>query len=251
MPAVNRPVQLTHALYGDRLLPTGTGRPLALAECLRLGAAADRRATIEAYWLARQRAAQYQALVQQDQWLKALVPVVLERGTRQPAAMLQLRAARLVTTAAELEASLSLLEAQFELAKQTGQTAEPLWPLPSSIPSAGQNLASLDAQAQRLTDSWPLRQSRSKLPLLDQSIQSRTAAILEADAARAAATASYPSGGQSLEQVLVAIDQQTTETLALLDTLTDYNRALAAYSLTVLPPVTLPESLAAGLVAGS
>ena len=46
-------------------------------------------AVIGAYWLSRQRAAQYQVLAQQGQWLDELTPLVLEHGPQAAVAMLQ------------------------------------------------------------------------------------------------------------------------------------------------------------------
>ena len=47
---------------------------LRLIDCLRTAAASSRAKAIEAYWTARQIAAQYQSFVEQIQWLEALGP---------------------------------------------------------------------------------------------------------------------------------------------------------------------------------
>jgi hypothetical protein len=239
---------LTLTLCWNRCLPAGTGRPTGLAECLRPVPAANRLGLIEAYWLAGQRAAQYQALVEEGQWLDALVPAVLDEGAVAAAAMLQLREARLACRAAQIEAHVALAEAQFALAWQTGHAADPLWPLPNSLPRADLGPANFNVPSDRLAESWALRQWKLTLPLLARSLQDRTAAVVQADTARAAATLGYPAHKRSLAEVLAAVGRQTAETFALLQTLTDYNQALAGYTLSILPPGSPAETLAAALL---
>ena len=67
-------------------------------------------------------------------------------------------------------------------------------------------------------------------------MQQHAAAVVEADAARVAAAEKYRTGGAPIDQAFDGIAAQTQQTLALLSTLTDYNRAIAEYVLTVLPP---------------
>ncbi|MGO8688850.1 MAG: hypothetical protein ACLQLG_04395 [Thermoguttaceae bacterium] len=243
-----RAEQLTLALCGDRSLPAGAGQAMSLAECLRTVAAPNRLGVIEAYWLTRQRVAQYQALVEQGQWLDALTPLVLEQGTPAAAAMLQLRQSRLDCRAAQIEAQLALKEAQFTLATATGRAADALWPLPSSLPRADQGFASGDLRAAAIPESWALRRWKTTLPLLAGGLHNRAAAVVEADAARAAATLGYPSGKPSLADVLSTIEMQRSQTFTFLQTLADYNQAWAGYTLAVLPPDAPAEALAAALL---
>ena len=51
-----------------------------------------------------------------------------------------------------------------------------------------------------------------------------------------------------IDQAIEGVAAQTEQTLAVLDTLTDYNRAIAEYVLTVLPPATPANRLVAALV---
>jgi hypothetical protein len=244
----DRVKQLTLALCWDRCLPAGTGRAMTLAECLRSVAAADRLGAIEAYGLARQQAAQYQALAEQGQWLDALAPLVLDEGAPAAAAMLQLRQARLSCRAAMIEAQLALTEAQFALAARTGRAAEALWPLPSSLPRTDPGPAAGDLRAAAVPDSWALRRWKTTLPLLAGGLQDRAAAVVQADAARAAATLGYPAGKVSLAEVLAAIQTQRSQTFAFLQTLTDANQALTGYTLALLPPDAPAEALAGALL---
>ncbi len=74
-----RTKQLAVTLYWDRSLPTDAGKPIGLGDCLLRDGDVDHRATVEAYWLVRQRAAEYQLVAQQADLLNAIEPVALDR----------------------------------------------------------------------------------------------------------------------------------------------------------------------------
>ena len=98
-----------------------------------------------------------------------------------------------------------------------------------------------------MVESWPIRRLAATIPALGESVQQHAAAVVEADAARVAAAEKYRVG-RSLDRVrLEGIAAQTQQTLALLDTLTDYNRSIADYVLIVLPPATPANRSCVGL----
>ena len=83
---------------------------MTLAECLRYYLGTERRAVIDAFWVARQQAATYEVLVRKGQMLAELVPLAVDARDR-PAggeSMLQLRAARLANDADLLEVEAAL-----------------------------------------------------------------------------------------------------------------------------------------------
>jgi len=248
-PAV-RAKQLTVTLHWDRSLPEGAGKPINLLQCLAGSPPDAQRAAIGAYWLVRQQVAQYQVLAQQAEWIEALTPVVLERRSQPAGAaeMLRLRSAQLSAEAAVREAHAALIEAQFDLALRIGSVADSVWPLASTPPHSGRYLLKLEAQPQNVVQSWPMRRLAAMIPALGDSVQQRAAAVVESDAARAAATEKYRAGGASLDSALESVAQQTQQTVAFLETLTDYNRAIADYALAVLPPAAPAEKLASALV---
>jgi hypothetical protein len=245
-----RTKQLTVALHWDRSLPAGIGKPMSLADCLLRDPGADRRTTIEAYWRLRQRAAEYQTLTEQVELLEALVPVVLERRNEPSGAidMLRLRSAQLAAQASVREAHAALVEAQFALALRIGATGDPAWPLASTVPHSGNYLLKLDAQPRSVVESWPVRRLATMIPALGASVQQHAAAVVEADAARVAAAEKYRTGEGAIDQAVAGILAQTQQTLAVLNTLTDYNRALAEYVLTVMPSATPVNRLVTALV---
>jgi hypothetical protein len=245
--------QLTIALNWDRSLPEGTGKPLSLADCMLHEVGGDHRATIGAYWLVRQRAAEYQSLFEQSEMLESLVPLVLDRRLQPSGAteMLRLRAAQTAAQAATRQAYAALVEAQYALALRVGMTAESAWPLASTVPHSGSYLMKLEAQPPGFAESWPIRRLAATIPALGQNIQQRAAAVVEADSARVAAAEKYRAGQSPIDQVLDSINRQTEQTLALLDALTDYNRTIADYVLTVLPAATASDKLVAALVVKS
>jgi hypothetical protein len=236
--------QLTITLHWDRTLPEGIGDPVSLADFLGRQSGGDRRELIGAYWLVRQRAAEYQVLAQQVQLFEDLL--LVPQDAEHPAG-LRLSVAREGTEAALLEAHAALLEAQFELATRMGRESDATWPMPNTVPCSDPYPLKLDAQPGRLTESWPMRRLAAMIPGLGEGLRRRAAAVVEADAARAAA-ASSSADDRSIEPLLSCIRRQTEQTLAFLATLTDYNRAIAEYALTVLPPETPPDELAAALM---
>jgi hypothetical protein len=245
-----RAKQLTIALHWDRSLPQGIGKPLNLLDCLMRDSGTDRRATIDAYWRVRQRAAEYQVLAQQIELLEVLGPVALERRNEPSGAveMLRLRRAQLAAQASLREAHVALIEAQYALALRLGATDDSAWPLASTVPHAGKYLLMLEAQPQAVAQSWPVRRLAATIPGLGESVQQHAEAVVEADAARAAAAERYGAGRAPIDQAIEGVATQTKQTLALLETLTDYNRAIAEYALTVLPPATAADRLVTALV---
>jgi hypothetical protein len=247
---VSRAKQLTVALHWDRSLPKNIGKPMNLAECLVRDPGTDRRATIEAFWRVRQHAAEYQAYAQQAELLDAMTPVALDRRNDAVGAidMLRLHWAQRATQALMFEAHAALVEAQYALAVRIGATRDPQWPLASTAPHAGTYLLKLESQPQAVAESWPVRRLSTTIPALSQGVQQRATAVVEADSARVAITDRYRSGGATIDQAIKSVLTQTNETIATLETLTDYNNAVADYVLTVVPATTPVDRIVSALV---
>lgn len=241
---------LAAALHWDRRLPTESSRTAALEECLRGVSSNGRRGVVEAYWTARQRAATYQVLADQADLMEQLAPLVLEHR-RQPSGpldMLQLRAARLAGEADRMIAHVELLQAQFELTQRAGRPLSGEWLLPTTPPHAGPYRLKLEEQRPEVVQQPSVKRLAAVIPALFDALQQQAGAVVEADAARAAATVAYESSGRGIEPVLVALRWQTAETLAFLQTLTSYNQAIAEYALTVLPTTIPGDQLVPALV---
>jgi hypothetical protein len=246
-----RAKQLAFTLHWDRSLPDGVGKPLTLADCLQRDGSANRCATIQAYWLVRQRAAQYQLLAGQAELLESLSPVVGERYKTPsgPAEMLRLHAAQRATQAMLREAHVALVEAQYGLALRIGAVADADWPVPSTVPHSGDYLLKLDAQPPAVAQSWPVRRLAATVPGLGESVQQRAAAVVDADVARVTVAERYASGMASIDQLLDSVLGETEQTSAFLESLTAYNRAIAEYATTILPSSVPPAKFVAALVA--
>ncbi len=244
-----RAKELTAALHWDRSLPQGIGQPMNLLDCLTRDTGTNRQATINAYWRVRQRAAEYQVLAQQVELLEAFEPLALERRKAPAGAveMLRLRRAQLAADASLREAHVALIEAQYALALRIGATGDSAWPLASTVPHAGKYLLMVEAQPPAVAQSWPVRRLAATIPGLGESVQQHAAAVVESDAARVAAAEKYRAGAP-IDQTIEGVAAQTKLTLALLETLTDYNRAIAEYALTVLPPAVAADKLVPALV---
>jgi hypothetical protein len=242
--------QLATAIFWDRSLPAGSGSPISLADCLLRDAGSDRQATIDAYWLVRQRAAQYQLFIEEAEFFSAIFPVALEhRGEPSGAAdMLQLQVAQLAAKAAADDALAALVEAQYALALRIGAVADATWPLASTVPHSGSYLLKLEVQPPNVVQSWPVRRLAATVPELGESVRQHATAVVEADAARSDAAEKYRLGAATISQTLESIAAQSEQTMAFVNSLTAYNRAIAEYALTVLPPGTPADKLVAALV---
>lgn len=246
-----RAKQLAVAVYWDRSLPKDCGRPINLADCLLRDGNVDHRATVETYWLVRQRAAEYQALAEQVELLDAVGPVALEHRSEPSGAadMLRLQTAQLAAKAMLRDSQVALVEAQYTLALRIGALGDAAWPLASTVPHTGGYTLKLENQPPSLSESWPVRRLVAMMPGLGQNVQARAAAVVEADAARVAAIDKYAAAGTSVNRAIEGVTEQTEQTFAFLEATAAYNRAIAEYATTVLPLGTPPNKLVAALIA--
>jgi hypothetical protein len=244
-----RTKELIAALHWDRSLPPKAGQPISLLDCLLRDSGTDRQATINAFWQVRQRAAEYQVLAQQVELLEAFEPLALEHRKAPTGAvdMLRLRRAQLAADAALREAHVALIEAQYRLALRIGATGEAAWPLASTVPHGGKYLMMVEGQPQAVAQSWPVRRLAATIPGLAASVEQHAASVVESDAARVDAAEKYRGGGP-IDAAVEGVTAQTRLTLALLETVTDYNRAIAEYALTILPPDIAADRLVSALV---
>ena len=150
-----------------------------------------------------------------------------------------------------LEAQQELLESQYELTRASWPR-RPLddspWLLPTTQPHCGPYLLKLEAQPRHLVESWPMRRLAATIPGLADGLARQAAAVVQTDSSRAAVTAAYQSGSRSLDQVLQAIHDQTRQTLAFLEIVGAYNRAIVQYALAVLPATISDGQLVGTLV---
>ncbi len=245
-----RAKQLAIATNWDRSLPKDAGKPLDLKECLQRDSGSDRFGTIRAYWTLRRRAAQYQILAEQAEFLDALVPVVLERRNDPTGAadMLRLNAAQLAAKASLAAARTTLVQTQFDLALRLGATGEQPWPLASTVPHAGEYLLKLEAQPPSLTATWPVRRLAATMPGQCENVWQYASAVVEAEKSRVAAAEGYRTRGALIDRVLDTVAAQTDQTAAFLDSLLNYNLSIAEYALTILPASTPADKLVSALV---
>ncbi|NQT16643.1 MAG: hypothetical protein HQ582_28045, partial [Planctomycetes bacterium] len=245
-----RPKYLTEELHRVRTAPEGGGESITLQQYLATPSSTDRRKVIAAYWLAAERAAKYQVLTTQVSFFEELEPVAMQQRDEAlgAEAMLELRAAKAAAQADLLASRLNLLEAQFQLTRRAGRPLESSWLLPATIPHASHVKLKLDAQPKELAESWPVRRLAAAIPAFSKGLQERADAVARADDSRASAIEAYRAGRQPIAPVLASIARQTEETFTFLETLTQYNEAIADYALRVLPSTIRGEQLASALV---
>jgi hypothetical protein len=86
------------------------------------------------------------------------------------------------------------------------------------------------------------------MPVFCENVRQRAAAVIDADAVRAAATDSYRAGATSVDRVIGSTGDETEHSMAFLDCLAEYNQAIAEYALAVLPADIPADKLVAALV---
>ena len=240
---------LSASLHWTETLGDDAGEPIELKDCLSVISATNRGGLIDDYWTACQRAAEYQVLRTKANLLDQLLlsaPAEGEGSVRN-AQRSRLTAAQTSARAELLEAQMNLLAAQFELTRWLGRLDSP-WLLPSTSPHSGPYLLKLDAQPPELVETWAVKRLAATIPARSMSVQHHAAAVIEADSARAAVAAAYAEGTRPVDDVLMSIDRQTTETLAFLATLSEYNKSIGEYALTVLPATVPGDRLVETLV---
>lgn len=232
--------QLIVALYTNRNLPGDAVQSVELAELLRSLLSVDRRGLVDAFWTAKQRQAQYQALSQQVELLEQMAPIALEHrnapsGGRE---MLLLRAVQTAADADRLDTRVKLAQAQFLLTERTGRPVDSAWLSPVTVPHSGPYQLNLAARSGEAA-GWPIRRLAQDVPGRYEALQQQAAAVVAADGIRADAAGGYQSSRRSIDAVVAAVEKQTQQTLAFIDGAADYNRAIAQYVFAVVPP-TLP-----------
>ncbi len=248
-PAV-RAKQLALALHWDRLLPEGGGRAMSLRECVSKTSPGELESAVGAFWLVRERAAEYQTIAQELEFFDALQSAAIDRRAEPagPTEMLFLYAARTESKADLRDAHAELVESQFELALRTGSVAEGVWPLAASCPHFGGYALSEAPAPRSFGAAWAIRKNTAAIPGFSESVRLHASAVIEADADRAAAFEKYDRRQSSLFVALEKIGRQRERTNEFLSTLTEYNQAIAEYAIDALPPNTSPDRLAAALI---
>jgi len=243
-----RAKQLALTLHWDRALPEGAGQPLDLAACLEHCPRQDRTELLAVFWQAREQAARYQVLADQLAWLRALTGRGDAETTEPTASQLCLESALFEARAEMHETHAALVQAQFDLAVLLGRSLDEVWPMAATPPHAGPYLPKLEDQPPEVAASRVVRRRADVLPRLGEAVRQYATAVVEADAARADSAGQFHAGEATAAALHQSICRQTKETLAFLDALSDYNRAIAAYVLAVLPPEAPAETLVSALV---
>jgi len=262
-----RAKQLTTTLHWHRCLPDDAGPSITLRECLQACPREERLDTIEAYWSAASRAAEYQVWRQNLEWLEMLtfaltaaeedgadsastsMPDSSTTAVRERAARHSLlEAAKASASAAVDQAHANLVAAQFELAQHIGRHADANLPVPATTPHSGRYALRAEVLPPGLARTWPLRRLLATIPRWSDQARRRTTAVIASDQLRAELEAETFAGRVAGRATIDAIHQQTRETLALLDVLEQYNRAISRYVLAVLPSSASADDLAASMV---
>jgi len=246
-----RTQELGTTLHWSHQLPAEPGDPVTLVDCLAwLAPGGNLAALVDAYWNARYCAARYQVLAQQREQFQSLDPAALAWRNRPDGAeaMLRLKAAQRAAAAELAEAELDLRLGQFALAQAGGRSLSTAWPLPATAPHAGRIWLKFEAQPPQIAALPKMQRLSATIPKWHEVLEQQSAAVLQADIARAEATHRFEQGASPLDEALAEIRAQTVETLAFLETQNEYNLQIADYVLTLLPPGTDRSVVAGALV---
>lgn len=249
--------KLSNLLHWDRNLPRDTGTPIQLVECLRGVSPAERLAVIDAFWRARQQAARCQVLAEHLEQLAALPSIAI--GMRDQPGMaevtVRVQAARKAARAALVDAQRDLIAAEFELTQAARRSLDGPWLLPATVPQGGRYIVS--AGRPRRVDPRAMHWGEI-VRVSHERLAERADAIVQADVSRAQLTdeARQHARGEAgsadepmrLDSVLRAASRQNRETLAFLQELTEYNKAIARFALVTWPENTAHDLLVKKLV---
>jgi len=215
--------------------PKGTVRQEKLLGCLQRVGLNKRWELLEAYWLLWQQRAETIALEQQKANLDKLGTAMLQ----QPASLLRAeerllwRIVLLATEAEQMEAQIRLLQREEKLARLLGLGLEGNL-IPATLPYTGPYNLRLETLDKNVRNIWAVRRAAGLVPLLYADLQQRAKAVVQADQYRTELFQQYSRGQRPLYDLLAAHEQQKQATFDFLQTLTDYNQAIADYVVLVV-----------------
>jgi hypothetical protein len=248
--SLKRAQELSATLHWDRQVTAERGTPTSLTDALAATAGPDKRALIQTYWRGREQVAAAQVAAQEAELLKSLEAAVLALSA-QPGgaeAMLRLRTYQFSADAAQQEAAVGVLSAQFDLAQFMRRPPGGPWPWPVTPPHAGGYRLKLDAQPGAVQQASLIRQVSKAIPARQEILQKYADAVVAADAARVELVLGFEQGRRPVADAVAAVRQLSSETLAFLDAQAQYNIQFADYVLAVAPPGTPDATLAGVLV---
>ncbi|MCL6502527.1 MAG: hypothetical protein K6T86_07565 [Pirellulales bacterium] len=252
VPPARRAQQLAEALHWLASHSQSSAKPLPLLVCLRQAAESGRARAMHdalaAYWSAQQHAARLAVLGQQAEQLASLrheVTRLLTSGQVPAVAgdpVLSLWAAEQGARADVCDAEAEWAKAQLALAQQLFRAQGSEEYVPSTAPHAGSYRLKLEAQRDSVAQRSDVQRLAQEIPATHSTLVQQAAAVVAADAHRAAVSP------EAIEEALAATRRLTTETLAFLQSVTEYNLRIGDYALAVLGEAAPPERLEAALV---
>ena len=189
---------------------------------------------MRAYWRLAQAVAEYHYCFDHVQTLAQLKA----RGSDEAS----LRSGRAAAAAQLREAELDAVRAQHELAGLLRLPAGAALPLPADRPHVGAYRTIFNEQFAARTPPEPARLAEKILPFQRQVIDDRAAAVQAAEDALAAVADDYQSGRADAAAVAACSGQLLGQRRAFIRSVCGYNRNIADYGLTVVPPATTPQT---------
>jgi hypothetical protein len=218
-----------------------TGQPLTLLAAL--SSSADRRQQLEithSYWRLAEAVGDYHFFWEYDKQLK--------RMRVQPAEAAALRTAQAASAASLLEAELTVVAAQYELAAMIRLPEGAMPPLPADPPHAGQyNTYFAELFANKAAPVQAKVIDRG-LPIRLRAIEQHVAAVKAAGEAVASAQDAWDQRRSSFGDLISAMKEDLQQRQALMASICRYNWEIADYAMMVVPAGLSPQVLVARLI---
>ena len=250
---------LATALHVTTAVPVPTGVtghpvPMTLVQVIeRAGAGVGvKRSVTHASWEVATNMARYRVRWTEQAWIEAIAEQLTQRlavvaddpeqVTGFAAVMLRLNLARHMAVAETAEATVSLWNAQFRLARLLGLPDATAWPVVTTIPHNGPFEMHADRQPESVVGDSVGKRLVELIPGRYAYLVSLGEAVVRADAARADAMVAATRDPKMVARALVTIRDQVSTSETFLEALVGYNRAIADYAaLTYTTSVTTEQ----------
>ncbi len=218
------------------------GQPMSLQDMLANCELRRRKTLIKQYWNTYRAWAEYRFAIDEVDWLKQLAQ------PRNEVDRLTLVAARSAAHSAVSGKQLKLEQQQGQLNTFLRGPRPDLLPLPSDRPLVGGYRTNFDVYASQSPMPEGLRQINRWLPKQKTLIEKRAGTIWSCRTAVLRASQAFRQGGTPAASLLQAISMCRENHTAFIDSVVDYNHAIADYAMAVKPNQLAPQRVVAMLI---
>jgi len=228
----------------------GRSKAMTLLDCLAAAKGGDRLANVEAYWQLTKCLATISVVQQEINTLDQMASELLARRETPTGAqeMVKLRTRRLLAEAMLMKLNRERIELQDALAIQMGilPESEP-WKL-VTLPHTGKYDLDWERLPEGLRQSPAVQRAASTVRLAHDGVLCAVEVVIQADELRAWETKRWEQEGGSIDQWLAGVELETRGLREFIDSVIQYNLAIARYANAVIPRNRSAEEFTAALV---